>query len=213
MNKNCRTGHQIVGTAPCPVCQLRDGDPNAESRANLGADGRVSCVLCGRVSNPLPPNAAAVYNLHPVVRKTIVELISDTNVDALTFKAGPPTTGDGHGAYHLGGSIDSILTTVSLSRGQFGAERIEISFCDFDLPYAEKPSRDIGQDYDRKSLGCKVPVSIDQAAQKLIADGYRFFGSTIGETMRNLRFKKGSAIPGTTAIAGVSASISWTADY
>src|SRR5271170_2691477 len=112
-NTHTEASSQIVGTAACNVCQIRDGNPNGESRANLGADGRVSCVLCGRVSTVVPPGAQAVYQLPELVRETILELISSTSVDAVTFRVGGVVTGDGYGAYHLGGSIDSILTSVS----------------------------------------------------------------------------------------------------
>lgn len=209
---NARGNSPIVSPAACPVCQIRAGSPNGESLANLGADGRVSCVLCGRVSNTVPSGAAAVYTQPEIVRNAVVELISSTDVDAVTFRLGGITSGDGYGAYHLGGSIDSILTTVSLGRGKFNDEKIEISYTDIDIQRAGSPSREIGQDYDRKSLGCCVPFGIDQAAQRLLACGFRFVGATIGETMRSLRFVKGSAIPGTRAIAGISATISWVAD-
>lgn len=202
---------RIVGQAACPVCQIREGNPNGESRANLGADGRVSCVLCGRVSTTVPASAAAVYQLPEVVRAAILALISSNSVDAVTFRLGSVMTGDGYGAYHLGGSIDSILTSITLACGQFADAKVEISFCGSDIKFATEPSREIGQDYDRKSVGCRVPVDIDQAAQRLVAEGFRFVGATIGETMRSLRFIKGSAIPGTRAISGLSASVSWIA--
>jgi hypothetical protein len=211
-NSQSRGDVRIVGQAACPVCQIREGSPNGESRANLGSDGRVSCVLCARVSTTVPAGSAAVYTLPEVVRNTVLALISSNRVDDVTFRIAGITTGDGYGAYHLGGSIDSILTTISLSNGQFNFERIELSFCESDLKYALAPSREIGQDFDRKSVGCRVPVSIDQAAQRLLAEGYRFVGATIGATMRSLRFVKGSAITGTKAIAGLSATISWIAE-
>jgi hypothetical protein len=210
--ENSNGDSRIVGQAACPYCQLTEGNPNAESRANQGADGRVSCVLCGRVSHPIPPSAADIYRQPEVIRKAVLQLFSATTVDAVTFKLAAVSTGDGYGAYHLGGDIDSILTTVSLVRGKFNDERIELSYTDFTLRYANNPSQAIGRDYDRKSLSCRVPYGIEQAAQRLLAEGFRFTGATVGETMRTLSFMKGSAIPGTTSIVGVTASISWIAD-
>lgn len=208
MSKDHNSGEtRIVGQAPCPYCQLKEGNPNAESRAHLGADGRVSCVLCGRVSHPIPPAAADIYRQPEPIRQLVLQLFSATTVDAVTFQLGGVTTGDGHGCYHLGGDIDSILTTVSLGRGKYNYERIEISYIESPLRYSPNP-----EGYNRKSLSCPVPYSIEQAAQRLLAEGFCFAGATIGETMRTLSFVKNCAIPGTTKTLGVTASVSWIAD-
>lgn len=211
---------KIVGSAACPVCQIREGNPNSESRACLGADGRISCVLCGRISTPVPPAAGDIYAQPEIIRNTVAELVSSTSVEAEIFRLAGITSGDGFGAYHLGGSIEDVLTTVSMARGKHAFERVELSFTANDLKFAEQADPGIGKDYDRKSIGCLVPIGIDQAARALVAQGFRFTGANVGASLRTLTLIKGGAIDGaqkadgapTRSLVGVRASLSWVAD-
>ncbi|GEM_PF-2674757 len=190
---------KIVGTACCPVCSLNGHDGDS-CRANLLSDGRIFCLLGGHESAPID------FRVRPYVAALVAAKVGDE-----PFLVKAVNRGDGYGAYHLGGDVDSIMTTIILARGQYADEKIEISYTDADLKFAQNPSLDAGDNYDRKSIDCPVPYGIDQAARTLAGNGFRFASATIGDSMRSLTFIKGSIIPGTKAKMGVRAQLTWIA--
>lgn len=206
---------RIVGQAPCPRCLLYA--PAEESRAHLGADGRISCVMCGQISHPVPPAANQIFKQPTVVLDTAAAIISGRKVEDVTFPLRSFTCGSGYGAYHLGGDIDSIQKQFVFMPGAaqdaaLSDQLVTITYFDAVIKYAEQPATNFGQDYDRKSAGCAVPYDIDQIAQRLAALGYRFMGTHELGNKRYLRLIKGSLIPGTSTLFGITAELSWQAD-
>ncbi|HEY9870180.1 MAG TPA: hypothetical protein V6D08_13520 [Candidatus Obscuribacterales bacterium] len=206
---------KITGFAVCPAGDLRGHDAD-EQRANQMADGRVYCIFCGIV-NPLGDKAAAVRRLPAEVKAVIASLISTTDPDEEVFQVAGVTEGSGNGAVAQGFGPEDIGTTVSLARGRYADEKVEISFTGRDLEVARssEPTDGDGQfgaAYDRKRVNGIVPVGVDQAATKLAAAGFRLVNANIDGLMRSLTLVKGRQIPGKTTLLGIRAQVTWIVD-
>ncbi len=201
---------KIVGTATCPYGLLLGHDADS-CRANKLADGRIYNVIFGRVSTTIPDSARKIFSEPLLVRLLVAELIAVQRFEDEPFRLTAVSSGDGVGAVAQGLGPEDVMTTVSLARGRFVDERIEISYTARDLEAAAVPEDSFGQAYDRSRIALTVPVSIDRAAGELTKAGYRLVHADRDTVGSRLVFVLGRRIPGSQATFGARATLTWEA--
>jgi hypothetical protein len=150
--------------------------------------------------------------LPQAVKEVIASLISTTDPDEEVFRVAGVTQGSGEGAVAQGFGPEDIGSTVGLVRGRLNDEKVEISFSGRDLESARNFDNSIGGTYDRRRIGCIVPVGVDQAATKLVAAGFRLVHANVDGFMRSLTLVKGRQIPGKATLLGIRAQVTWIVD-
>jgi hypothetical protein len=199
-----------------------------ERRANLGDDGRISCIICCKVSQPFSEAVAArlasyshqvsVMNAIPLfVRELLADLISSSNVHDETFQLiaielpqDIEITTERAAAITAQQIDHSVLdqTRIRLNVPPYAFQTIEISYSSEDAKVAAAAKAE-ASDLDA-FLRANPPQAARLAAEKLIKRGFAFKSLTdIGVTVRQpvavfFRGSKRARVP-----SGICVTLRW----